>query len=169
MKARVRPGVGSVDPQPDEQDPEREAEQRQSERLDGLDPGLEAQLRHEPDDDREEEERDPAQPDGGEVRDAAAGEEAGDQAEKDSADQHAVLSMPGSAPRPKVRSLVHLAAVGQPMSGGADSAGSGPFDGRRLLTPRRLGQTVRRLGDERDLARLRLPARDPARRRPRVS
>ena len=87
----------SVDPEADEQDAEGEAEQRQPERLDGVDAGLETQLGQEPDDDRDKEERDPAQPDGGEVRDAAAGEEAGDQAEEDSPDQHAGLSMPGSA------------------------------------------------------------------------
>ena len=77
--------VAAVDPRAHEQQGEPEQEERQTQRLDDVDAGVEQGLRPEPDDDRDEQEADPAQADRRQVRDAAADPQAEEQAEKDRA------------------------------------------------------------------------------------
>jgi len=92
-QARLRP----VHPEAGEEQPERQSEQREAKGLGELDPGAERPFGREPDDDGEEEDAYPAQPDRGEVRQVAAGEQPGDKARDDPADQHRVRPMASSA------------------------------------------------------------------------
>ena len=84
--------LGPVRPQPDQQHPVGEGEQRQPKLVRDADPGGDRGFGAEADRHRGEEQRHPDQPDRAEVPDVAAGEQAQDQAEDDRADQHRIDS-----------------------------------------------------------------------------
>ena len=128
----------AVDPEAAEQQPERRREERQTERLGERDAGVERPLGREADDDGEEEDTDPAQPDRGEIREVAAGEEARDEAGDDAADQHVStrFAVTPESPRdqsPTRRSLAadlgrRRACPGQTRSTGAESERAAAWD-----------------------------------------
>ncbi len=122
-QARLRP----VDPEADEQEPERQGEQRQPEGLGELDPGPDRPLRREPDDDGEEEERDPAQPDLGEVRDVAADEQADDRPATMPPISIGAQAPGSAAVTPPTRRAVAVVVGTAPGSPRSD-----PLDGRRI-------------------------------------
>ena len=81
-------GERAIGPQAGEQDPERGGEQRDPQRLDDVDACRQRGLGQEPDDHGQRQGPDPAEANGGEVRQRAAGHQAEDQADEDAEGQH---------------------------------------------------------------------------------
>ena len=83
---QAQAGLAAVHPERGKEQPEGEGEERQPQGVDQTDPADEQVLRREPEDHREQEDRDPAQPDEGEVAERAAPQQAEREAEEDAED-----------------------------------------------------------------------------------